>query len=182
MCCYCPELLNCTTPTKSGLRSFDFSPSNYSIDWTTFVQWLSCLVDKNDATSKGEQSLFALWLESLSHKNNFKEILISGRFHWFSVNLFYQPPADEAQLWKNTWRQWLGKTAKVDCGKGRKQRRCRLDQKGEVWTNLLQSVSSTQAWAVAEWEVVMDLSRLQLSRERAQRGQAQTGWRWVNLS
>lgn len=33
-------------------------------------------------------------------------------------------------------------------------------------------VSITQASAMAEWEVVMEQSRLPLSRKRAQRGQA----------
>ncbi|KAK5907163.1 hypothetical protein CesoFtcFv8_005042 [Champsocephalus esox] len=37
---------------------------------------------------------------------------------------------------------------------------------------LKRSMSITQAWAVAKWEVVMDQSRLPLSRKRPQRGQA----------
>lgn len=46
-----------------------------------------------------------------------------------------------------------------------------------LYGKLEQSVSIIQAWAVAEWEVVMDQSGLPLSRKRAQRGQAQTGGR-----
>lgn len=63
----------------------------------------------------------------------------------------------------------------MDYGKGRRHRGCRRDQGGGVegsYGKLKQPVSITQASAMAEWEVVMEQSKLPLSGKRAQRGQA----------
>lgn len=62
----------------------------------------------------------------------------------------------------------------VDCEEKKEaQRAGRERRRGRgPYGKLEQSVSITQALAMAEWEVVMDQTRLPLSRKRAQRGQA----------
>lgn len=116
--------------------------------------------------------IYSLWLKSLLHYCNFEDISVSGRFYWVTFNQSYQPPADDDKMLKNGRMPRLGKTAKVDCGKEKKHRGCRRTIQEGLGKNLVQPMSITQAWAMAEWEVVMDQSRLPLSRERAQRGQA----------